>query len=447
VSPTSRSIVLAYFSAAVVLFVLQIAFGFLTLAKYLGPDPLIDIAHFATTKAIHTNLLLVWVITGFMGAAYYIIPEESRTEIYSPTLAWLQLGLWLAIGVTAVVLYLFGVTTGRKFLEMPLPLKLGVVVVMLIFLYNLLATLRQGARFTTTQGVLIGGLAATALLFLPGLLEFDNYTLDRFYRWWVVHLWVEGVWELIMGGILAFLLIRLSGADREVMEKWLYVIVGLTFLSGILGTGHHYYWIGTPVYWLWVGGFFSALEPLAFLAMAAFAYNLVRRAGLSHPNALALHWTLGSAVFSAIGAGILGFAHTWPGVNQWTHGTHITTMHGHMAFFGAYAMINLAIINYALPSLLEMRDEDCQTRAGLWAFWLMVGGMFGMTMALGAAGIGQTYLERILGLGYLETQKKIQVHYVMWLATALVFASGVGLYAIDFLRASTGRARLRAAAD
>ena len=126
-------------------------------------------------------------------------------------------------------------------------------------------TIRSAGRFTTTEGVLVGGLAGAALLFLPGLIPFDNYTLDRFYRWWVVHLWVEGVWELIMGGMLAFLLIRLSGADREVLEKWLYVIVGLTFLSGILGTGHHYYWIGTPPYWLWVGGFFSALEPLAFL--------------------------------------------------------------------------------------------------------------------------------------------------------------------------------------
>src|SRR5690606_34851935 len=156
--------------------------------------------------------------------------------------------------------------------EMPFVLKLGVVVVMGMFLYNLGMTIRRAGRFTTTEGVLVGGLAATALLFVPALIEFDNYTLDRFYRWWVVHLWVEGVWELIMGALLAFLLIRLSGADREVLEKWLYVIVGITFLSGILGTGHHYYWIGVPAYWLWVGGLFSALEPLVFLGMAAYAY-------------------------------------------------------------------------------------------------------------------------------------------------------------------------------
>jgi nitric oxide reductase subunit B len=435
----SQRIAYAYFLAAVLLFGLQVAFGFLSLAKYLGPDPLRNVLNFATSKTIHTNLLLVWIITGFMGAAYYMVPEESRTEIYSARLAYIQLALWLALGVSAVVGYLFGVTAGRKFLEMPQPLKYGVVVVMVIFLTNILLTTRQAGRWTTTQGVLIGGLASAALLFISGMIPFDNYTLDRFYRWWVVHLWVEGVWELILGAILAFLLIRLSGADREIMEKWLYVVVGLTFLSGILGTGHHYYWIGVPRYWLWIGGIFSALEPLAFLAMAAYAYNMMRRSGLTHPNTLALHWTIGSAVFSMLGAGLLGLAHTWPQVNRWTHGTHITTMHGHMAFFGAYAMINLAMITYALPVLAGVPEDARDMRLGLWAFWLMVGGMFGMTMALAAAGITQTYLERIMGFGYLETQQKIQVHYLMWLATSIVFAAGVVAFIWDFARAGLPR--------
>jgi nitric oxide reductase subunit B len=435
----SQRVAYGWFAAALLLFALQVAFGFLTLAKYLGPDPLLQVMHFATSKAIHTNLLLVWLLTGFMGATFYLVPEESRTELYSERLAWIQLALWLAAGVITVVGYLFGVTEGRKFLEMPFVLKLGVVVVMGMFLFNVAMTIRRAGRFTTTEGVLIGGLAGAALLFVPGLVPFDNYTLDRFYRWWVVHLWVEGVWELIMGALLAFLLIRLSGADREVMEKWLYVIVGLTFLSGILGTGHHYYWIGTPRYWLWVGGFFSALEPLAFLGMATYAYTLLGRSGLAHPNSIALHWTIGSAVFSAIGAGILGFAHTWPSVNQWTHGTHVTTMHGHMAFFGAYAMIVLATISYALPELTGGTDEARQTRLGLAAFWLMIGGMLGMTMAIAAAGITQTYLERILGVGYLETQRKIQVHYLMWLGAAAVFGLGVAAYVWDFVRAGAPR--------
>jgi nitric oxide reductase large subunit len=76
-----------------------------------------------------------------------------------------------------------------------------------------------------------------ALLYLPGMIPTVNQTKDSYWRWWVVHLWVEGVWELIMGGILSFLLIKLTGVDREVIEKWLYVIVGLTFLSASSARG------------------------------------------------------------------------------------------------------------------------------------------------------------------------------------------------------------------
>jgi nitric oxide reductase subunit B len=437
----SQAVAYPYFVVALLLYGLQMVLGLLAAAKYLGPDPLINILPFDISKEIHTNLLIVWVLTGFMGAAFYLVPEESRAELYSVRLAYIQLAIWTLMGLTAVIGYLFGWTDGNKLLEQPFPLKIVIVIVMLMFLYNLGMTIWKARRWTTTEGVLFGGLIATALLYLPALLSFDNYTVSVFYRWWTVHLWVEGVWELIQGALLAYLLIRLSGADREVMEKWLYVIVGLTFISGILGTAHHYFWIGVPEYWLPLGGFFSALEPLSFLGMAIYAYAAMRRSNFAHPNTLAIHWTIGSAIFSALGAGILGLAHTWPAVNKWTHGTLITPMHGHMAFFGAYVMIILALITYALPGLTGHADEQRETSVGLWAFWLQIAGMFGMTMAFGAAGISQTYLERIIGLGYLETQQKIQVHFLMLIATGGLFTLGVALFLYDFFFTSLRAAR------
>ena len=86
-----------------------------------------------------------------------------------------------------------------------------------------------------------------------------------------------------------------------------------------------------------------------------------------------------------------------------------------------------------MPAFAGVPDEARDMRLGLWAFWLMIGGMFGMTMALAAAGITQTYLERIMGFGYLETQQKIQVHYLMWLGTSIVFAAGVIAFIWDFV--------------
>ena len=437
----SQAVAYPYFAVALLLFGLQIAFGLLAAVKYLGPDPLINLLPFDRVKAIHTNLLIVWVLTGFMGAAYHVVPEESGTELWSPRLAYVALGLWVLMGLTAVIGYVFGWTEGNKLLEQPYPLKLLIVVVMLMFLANLLLTIRRAGRWTTTEAVLVAGLILTALLYLPALLTFDNYTVSIFYRWWTVHLWVEGVWEMVQGALLAYLLIRLSGVDREVLEKWLYVIVGLTFISGILGMAHHYYFVGVPHYWLPIGGFFSALEPLVFLGMAMYAYFAMRRSGLSHPNTLAVHWAIGSAIFSALGAGLLGLAHTWPAVNKWTHGTLITAMHGHAAFFGAYVMIVLALITYALPGLTGREETTLERPLGLWAFWLMVGGMFGMTLAFATAGIGQVYLERITGLGFLETQRKIQVHFLMLTGTGLLFALGVALYLWDFFVVSPRLAR------
>lgn len=429
----SQAIAYWYFAVAMVLFGLQLVFGLLSAAKYLGPDPLLYILPFDVTKVIHTNLLIVWVLTGFMGATYWMVPDESRTEIYSVKLAYIQLGLWVVMGVTAVIGYLFRYGTGNKLLEQPLPHKLVIVIVLLMFLYNIGMTIKKSGRFTTTEGVLLLGVGSAALLYLPALFHYENYTVSIFYRWWTIHLWVEGVWEMIQGGFLAYLLIRLSGADREVLEKWLYVIVGLVFIAGIIGTAHHYYWVGVPHYWLPIGGFFSALEPVALVGMAVYAYSAMRRSGLAHPNTLALHWTLGSTVFTLFGAGLLGLAHTWPSVNKWTHGTLITAMHGHAAFYGAYAMIVLAMISYALPSMTHGRREE-GSAVGYWAFWLQLAGMFGMTLSFATAGIGQVYLERILGLGYLDTQLKIQVHFVMLVATASVFMLGAGLFIWDFFR-------------
>jgi nitric oxide reductase subunit B len=434
----TQAVAYPYWVVALLLFGLQMVFGLLAVAKYLGPDPIRAWLPFDVTKEIHTNLLIVWVLTAFMGAAYWVVPEESEHELHSPPLAYVQLALWTLAGVTAVVGYLFGWTAGNKLLEQQLPVKLAIVVAMLLFLYNVGMTMWRARRVTTTEGMLVAGLAGAALLYLPALINFRDYSLGIFYRWWTVHLWVEGVWELVQAGLLAFLLMRLLGARREVMEKWLYVIGGLTFIAGLLGTAHHYFWIGMPRYWLPLGGFFSAMEPLAFLAMAIYAYAALRASGggAATTNQLALHWTMGSAIFSALGAGILGLAHTWPAVNKWTHGTMITPMHGHMAFFGAYVMISLAMITYALPHLT---GRPARARGiGLWAFWLQVGGMFGMTMAFGAAGITQTYLERILGLGYLDTQREMQPHFLMLLGTGFIFVVGVALFLYAFFFAPRG---------
>jgi nitric oxide reductase subunit B len=226
--------------------------------------------------------------------------------------------------------------------------------------------------------------------------------------------------------------LRLTGVDREIVEKWLYVIVGFTFLSGILGTGHHYYFIGTPSYWLWIGGIFSALEPLAFLGMAIYGLALAKKGGRNHPNRIALFWTVGCCIMSFVGAGLLGFAHTLPQVNLFTHGTLVTAMHGHMAFWGAYAMLILAIMTYALPLLTGRKLFD--TLSATYAFWSTNIGMVCMTVAFGVAGVAQVYLERRAGMEFLDVQRELQVHFIGLILAATLFTSGIIAFIYNFIR-------------
>jgi nitric oxide reductase subunit B len=426
----SQKVAYWFFALSMLLLSLQLVYGFIMGFAHAGLDGLHEWIPFNTARAVHTNLLVVWLLIGFMGAAYYIIPEEVQHELVSVKLAYIQLVTFALVGVAAIIGYHFNWWEGRKFLEIPRPLDYLVVVNVLTFLGIILLTLWKGKRKTTTALVLSMGLLFAALLYLPGMIDFDSQVLDSFFRWWVVHLWVEGVWELIMGGILSFLLIKLTGVDREVIEKWLYVIVGLTFLSGILGTGHHYYYIGVNNIWLIVGGIFSALEPLAFLAMALFAVNMYRKGEKKHPNKIALLWTIGSAIVSFIGAGLLGFAHTLPQTNIYTHGTLVTAMHGHLAFWGAYAMIVFAIISYALPNLTGRKYYD--SAIGRMAFWLSNIGIVGMSVAFAVAGVVQVYMERIMKMEFMKVQKEIEIHFWVLIIMATLFSTGIILYIIEF---------------
>lgn len=428
----SQRVAYLFFASALLLFVLQIVFGFIMGFAHMGFDVLHDYIPFNAARSSHLNLLVVWLLSGFMGAAYFIIPEEADRELYSEKLAIIQWAALNIVGVITIIGFQFGYWEGRKFLEIPRELDFLVVIDVLLFIFNIGMTIWYGKRYTTTSIVLFLGLTAAALLYLPGMITFDSHVLDSYFRWWVVHLWVEGVWELIMGGIMAFLLIKLTGVDREVIEKWLYVIVGFTFLSGILGTGHHYYYIGTPDYWLWIGGIFSALEPLAFLGMALYAVSMARAGGMRHPNRVALFWTVGCGVMSFVGAGFLGFAHTLPQVNLWTHGTMITAMHGHMAFWGAYVMVVFAMISYAMPQMTGRKLYDNWVPE--WAFWIANIGMIGMTGAFAVAGVAQVYMERKVGMDFLEVQEAIEVHFFGLILAGCLLTLGVGLYIWNFIQ-------------
>ncbi len=429
----SQKIAMAYFIVAMALFLVQVLMGVTIGYIYLNPNFLAEIFPFNALRMLHTNSLIVWLLVGFFGATYYIIPEEAEREIESPTIAYIQLAI-LVLGTAGVVVtYLFDLfhgnwllgKQGREFIEQPLWVQLGIVVAALMFLYNVTMTVLKG-RKTAIANVLLLGLWGIAIFFLFALYNPDNLALDKMFWWWIVHLWVEGVWELVLAAILAFLMLKLTGVDREVVDKWIYGLAALSLFTGILGTGHHYYWIGTPAYWQWIGSIFSTLEVVPFFAMVLFAFTMVWKGQRNHPNKAALLWALGCAVLAFFGAGIWGFLHTLAPVNYYTHGTQVTMSHGHLAFFGAYVCINLAFITYAMPKLLGR--EPYNQVLNMVSFWVMSGAMAFITFALTFAGAVQVHLQRVRGENFMDVQDELGLFYLLREGAGVVVLIAVILY-------------------
>ncbi|PIP79841.1 MAG: nitric-oxide reductase large subunit [Gammaproteobacteria bacterium CG22_combo_CG10-13_8_21_14_all_40_8] len=445
----SQSVAKLYFIAAIGLFVGQIVFGLVMGLQYVWGDFLFPAIPFNVARMVHTNLLIVWLLFGFMGAGYYLIPEEAERELVSPKLAVVLFWIFLVAGALTILGYLlvpyaglakmtgneYFPTMGREFLEQPTITKIGIVIVALGFLYNVGMTVIKG-RKTVINMVMLTGLLGLAVMFLFSFYNPDNLVMDKYFWWWVVHLWVEGVWELILAGMLAFVLIKITGIDREVIEKWVYLIIALTLISGIIGTGHHYYWIGTPDYWKPLGSIFSALEPIPFFLMVIYAFNMVNRRRREHPNKAATLWALGTPVMAFLGAGVWGFLHTLAPVNYFTHGTQITASHGHMAFYGAYAMIVMAMISYAMPLLRGRAGANCQ-RAQLWemwSFWLMTVAMVFITLFLTAAGVIQVWFQRYTENPepFMVVQDKITIFYWLRELAGVIFFIGLICYIVSF---------------
>ncbi len=443
----SQRVAYPYFVIALLLFGLQVVMGlWLAMQYFLAvPQGIVNVFPFATAREMHTNLLVLWLLLGFMGATYYLVPEETQSELAWPGVAIVQLVLLTATGVVALVGFLFGWTQGKPLLEIPRPLDVAVVVGALMFLANVGMTMIRANRWTAVQGSLLGGLVFLAAMYLFGIPFYRNLAIDWYYWWWVIHLWVEGAWELIAASMTAFILMKLTGVRRAVVEKWLYVELGLFLFTGIAGTGHHYYWLGAPRYWLWVGGAFSALEPFPILLMLWDTYRDVRRS--ERPLVPQLTWVYlgGMAVLHFVGAGLFGFAHTLPQINYYTHGSQVTVAHGHLSFFGAYALLNLTFFYMAMPTLKALPEARFDEKAGHWGFWTMSLGVVGMSFAMGVAGVLQTYLERVLGQPYMVAQQPMRFWMFIVALHGVIVVVGVFVVIAHLLTLRPAKATVSAA--
>ena len=456
-----QQLAVKYFCVAMALFLAQMLFGLLAAWQFIDPTFLFEVLDFNVNRMVHINAMVVWLLYGFIGSIYWLVEDEAGVPLVGVKLG--NIVFWvLTAAVTVVVMVYLVVQTGpgersslwlinegREYIEAPRWADIGIVLCMLGVFYNVFATFTKG-RWSGISGVLVLDLVALAGLYLAGMFYTTNLPVDQYWWWWVIHLWVEATWEVLVGCIMAWGLIATLGARRKVVTTWLYIEVALMFGSGILGLGHHYFWIGTPEYWLGIGGFFSALEPVPLVAMVVHAVYDSGKHDFRSANHPALAWLIAHAFGNFFGAGVWGFMQTLPQINLYTHGTQWSSSHGHLAFFGAYVTIIVAFIYLAIQKLrgnVWMSGELAGGWRWKWSLALLHIGMIGMTIALLIAGYEQAFVERAAGgstwQAYFEAQLRPWfVEAMYWrMFFGVIMTAGVALLLWDFVKIGAGEKR------
>ena len=414
----SQRLGIKYLVAAIGFFGVMTLTGLLTAIYYVNPDFLFGLLHFNIAKILHIDTLIIWLLMGFMGAIYWFLPEEFGRDpvgIWAAELLfWVFVAAVLAVAAVFVFVQwgpatestLWLVQQGRKYVEAPRWAAVGIALVLLVFAWNVVGTTIKAKRITGIMAVLSVNMVPLVLLYFIAFPAIPDMATDLYWWWWLVHLWVEATWEILIGCIMALAVMQLLGTSRRIVEGWLYIEVMLVLGTGILGLGHHYFWIGTPDYWLGIGGFFSALEPLPLLGMVVHA---IYDAGAHHmqtSNRPAFYWMLAEAFGNFLGGGVFGFMITLPQLNLFAHGTQWTVSHGHFAFWGAYAC---GVISVCYLALQKLRAQAVmEGRLWIWSFSLLNVGLIGMVGSLLVAGIVQAFFERAIGGSTLEAFVAVQ---------------------------------------
>ena len=204
-----------------------------------------------------------------------------------------------------------------------------------------------------------------------------HLTIADYWRWFVVHIWVESIFEFFGVAVISLFLVTLGLVSAKSALRVAYLTAILVFISGIPGTAHHYFWYGGPSFWLAIGGVFSSLEPIPLILLVVRAwmeYKSIRAEGQEFPYRWPLYFLTASSVWNFVGAGMFGFLINLPIINYYEHATYLTSNHGHTALFGVYGMLAIALILFSWRGLVE--NKYWNDRILKLSFWGLNGGLF-----------------------------------------------------------------------
>jgi nitric oxide reductase subunit B len=392
-------------------------FGF-DLARYLP---------FNLMRTWHVQLSLFWVATSFLAAGIFIAPMVAGRE--PPGQRWLAFGLLGAL-VVVVVGSLAGemagihgwsrniwlANQGFEYLDLGRLWQVLLVIGLFFWVAMLWRTLRPRlAREHVGNMPWLFFFAALAIpaFYAVGLLAHpqSHFSITEYWRFWVVHLWVEDFLELFTTVMVAYLFVLLGVVTERIALRLIYLEMILYAVGGVVGTMHHLYFSGGPVSLMALGAFFSAAEviPLTFLTVEAWSFlQLGRRQWTStgaqgaFPHRWAVMFLVAVGFWNFLGAGIFGFLINLPIVSYYEIGTALTSNHGHASMMGVYGMLGAGLAMFAVRYLIP--DERWPERLAKLSFWSLNIGLAWMVFAT-LFPIGVLQLERSVSLGYFEARE------------------------------------------
>ncbi len=437
----SQKKLLKYIPIVAGLFLVQLIIGGYLAHLYTEPDKdfLVSqsILPFNVLRSMHTQIAILWVAVGWLVGGLLIAPWVANRDHKYP---WLVDVLWIALVVVAVgsIIGLYMGATGqmremwfwlgnegRELINLGRVWDIGLVIGLVFWFLLIVSLIRKAATNNPIVSTIIWSAFAIATLYMAGMMPLHkimpNYTVDDYYRWWVIHLWVELTFELFAAGVIAFFTVSLGLITHKTAVRVMFFELFLISLSGTLGVGHHYFWQGLDEYWIAVGGIFSALEPLPLALMIVEAMKNKKEklhSGQDFSFSVPFMWIAGSAVMNWIGAGFFGMVINTPTISYYSHGTYLIMPHGHVALLGAFGYISLAFIYMASRANALANNLEWSDKLSKYGFWFLTVGALLFTIPTYIIGIHQT--ETAMEAGYFFTRTREAVEGLkgwMWVRT------------------------------
>jgi len=452
----SQKAVIKYFWTVSGLFMLQIIMGIIT-AHY-GVEgnafygiPLAEYLPFSITRTWHTQLGIFWIATAWLASGLYIAPAVSGFEP-----KWQRLGVNVLFGALLVVvlgsmfgewlsimnllpdnLWFFLGHSGYEYIDLGRAFQIALLIGLLLWLFLMVRALKPALAKKDDQRTILSlfviSSAAIALFYAAALMygKHTNLAVAEYWRWWVVHLWVEGFFEVFATVVIAFLFARLKLVSIKSAGQ-ASVLASTIFLSGgIIGTLHHLYFSGTSQYVLALGSAFSALEvvPLLFVGYEAVEnYRLAQKKEWIKKYKWPIYFFISVAFWNMVGAGLFGFMINPPIALYYMQGLNTTPVHAHSALFGVYGMLGLGL------TLFSLRSIDTKSvwneKLLFYAFWSINIGLFAMVVfSLLPVGLMQTWASVKYGYWYARSSEFLQtdlMETLRWLRAVgdTIFAFG-----------------------